>query len=131
MDSKSADASANVRVNVRLNVIMASSLACPFSGTLSGVLVRRKLCPRVVATAEEAVLLIVTGRFAVRLDGGDLGERGLHGGALGDGVEPARQIGVVFPLHAPGIVIARPREGRDVGDRILVAAEIRHLGEPL
>src|SRR5262245_41733319 len=113
---------------------MASSLVqVPFPRTCSasGVLVRWKLGPRVAAAAEEAVLLVVGGGFSIRLDGADLGERSLHGRTLSDGVEPARQVGVVLPLHTPGVMVARPREGGDIGDRVLVAAEIRHLGEPL
>jgi hypothetical protein len=54
----------------------------------------------------------------------------LHCGARRYGVEPAPEIGMVGPLHALGVVVARPREGRDVGDRILRAAEIRDSAEP-
>src|SRR3984893_870060 len=46
--------------------------------------------PGVAAAVEEAVLVVVRGGLAGRLDGADLGERGLHRGALVDGVEPAR-----------------------------------------
>src|SRR5262249_46454248 len=55
------------------------------------------LRPGVAAAVEEAVLVVVGGGLAVRLDGGDLGERGLHRGALADGVEPAREVGIVLP----------------------------------
>src|ERR1700730_1951631 len=80
--------------------------------------------PCVFAAVEEAVFLIVVGGFAIRLDDGDLGERGLHRRPLVDRLEPAREIRIVVPLHALDVVIARPREGGDVGDRIVVAAEI-------
>src|SRR5262249_58412865 len=86
--------------------------------------------PGVAAAIEEAVLVVVGGGLAVRLDGADLGERGLHRRALVDGVEPAREIGIVLPLHALGIVVARPWEGRHVGDGVILAAEIGHLAEP-
>src|SRR5258708_27328131 len=64
--------------------------------------------PGVAATVEEAVLVVVRGGLAVRLDGGDLGERGLPPGTLADGVEPAPEGWVVLPLHALGVVVARP-----------------------
>src|SRR5262245_50247729 len=102
---------------------MASSWAGSWSAGSS--------CPRVTAATEETVLLIVGCGLAVRLDDGDLGECGLDGRALGDGVEPTRHIGVVLPLHALGVVVARPWEGRDVGDRVFIAAEIFRLTEPL
>src|SRR3984893_4079545 len=86
--------------------------------------------PGVAAAVEEAVLVVVRGGLAVRLDGADLGERGLHRGALVDGVEPAREIGIVFPFHALGVVVARPWIGRDIGDGVLLAAEVGHLAEP-
>src|SRR5262245_43772279 len=86
--------------------------------------------PGVAAAIEEAVLVVVGGGLAVRLDGADLGERGLDRGALVDGVEPAREIGIVLPLHALGVVVARPWEGRDIGDGEILAAEIGHLAEP-
>src|SRR5262245_7597671 len=89
------------------------------------------LRPRVLAAVEEAVLVVVGGGLAVRLDDRDLRECGLHGGALRDGAEPARQVGVVVPLDALRVVIARPREGRDVGDGVLVTAEKLGLAEPL
>src|SRR5262245_41834959 len=82
--------------------------------------------PGVAAAIEETVLVVVRGSLAVRLDGADLGERGLDRGALVDGVEPAREIGIVLPLHALGAVVARPWEGRHVGDRVILAAEIGH-----
>src|SRR5215467_4282460 len=91
---------------------------------------RAKLCPRKLAAAEEAVLLLVGRSLAVRFDDGDLGERGLHRRPLRDGVEPAREIRIVLPAYALGVMIARPREGRDVGDRIVLPAEIRHLAKP-
>ena len=86
-----------------------------------------RLRPRVLAAIEEAILLVVVRGFAVRFDRADLGERGLHRRPLVDRLEPAREIGIVLPLHALGVVIARPREGGDVGDRVFVAAEIRRL----
>src|SRR5262249_52005901 len=86
--------------------------------------------PGVAAAVEEAVFVVVRGGLAVRLDGADLGERGLHRGALVDGVEPAREIGIVLPLHALGIMVARPWEGRHVGDGVILAAEIGRLAEP-
>src|SRR5262249_27428410 len=86
--------------------------------------------PGVAAAIEEAVLVFLRGGLAVRLDGADLGERGLHRGALVDGVEPAREIGIVLPLHALGSVVASPGEGRDIGDGVILAAEIGHLAEP-
>src|SRR5262249_3741772 len=86
--------------------------------------------PGVAAAVEEAVLIVVRGGLAVRLDGADLGERGLHRGALVDGVEPAREIGIVLPLHALGVMVARPWEGRHVGDGVILAAEIGRLSEP-
>src|SRR6478752_6237795 len=79
------------------------------------------------AAAEEAVLVLVGRRFAVRLDECDLGKRRLHCRPLVDGVEPALEVRVVLPLHALRVMIARPRKGRDICDRIVVAAEIRHL----
>src|SRR6516225_2199392 len=57
---------------------------------------RATLRPGVAAAIEEAVLVVVGGGLAVRLDGADLGERGLDRGALVDGVEPAREIGIVL-----------------------------------
>src|SRR5262245_28899330 len=90
-----------------------------------------KLCPRKLAAAEETVLLVVGRGLAVRFDDGDLGERGLDRRPLRDGVEPAREIRVVLPAHALGVVVARPREAGDVGDGIVLAAEIRHLAKPL
>src|SRR5439155_18805438 len=83
--------------------------------------------PGVAAAVEEAVLVVVRGGLAVRLDGGDLGERSLHRGALADGVEPASEVGIVLPFHALGVVVARPWLGRDVGDGVLLAAEVGHL----
>src|SRR5271166_1057103 len=74
----------------------------------------RGLCPRVAAAREEAVLVVVGGGLARRFDGGDLGERGLHGRTLADRGEPAREVGMVVPFHALGVVIARPGEGRNV-----------------
>src|SRR5262245_39562686 len=89
------------------------------------------LCTRILAAAEEAVLLLVGRGLAIRFDHGDLGERGFDRRPLRDGVEPAREIWVVLPAHALGVMVARPREGRDVGDGIVLATEIRHLGKPL
>ena len=48
----------------------------------------------------------------------------LHRRPVGDRFEPARQVRIVLPLDALDIVIARPRESGDVGDRIVGAAEI-------
>src|ERR1051325_9742341 len=84
---------------------------------------------RVTPAVEEPVLLVVVGGVAVRLDGADLGERGLDRRPLVNRLEPAREIGMVVPLHALGIVVTRPREGRDVSDRVFIAAEIARLAE--
>src|SRR5260221_7087641 len=77
--------------------------------------------PGVAAAVEEAVLVVVRGGLAVRLDGGDLGERGLHRGALADGVEPAHVVWIVLPLHALGFVVAGPWIVRYVGDGVIPA----------
>src|SRR5262249_43369200 len=84
--------------------------------------------PGVTSAIEETVLVVLGRGLAVRLDDGDLGERGLDRGPLVDGVEPAPEIGMVVPFHPVSLVVARPREGRDVGDRVLLAAEIGHGG---
>src|SRR5260221_12769755 len=86
--------------------------------------------PGVAAAVEEAVLVVVRGGLAVRLDGGDLGERGLHRGALADGVEPAREVWIVLPIYALGVVVARPWGGRDAGDGVLLAAEVGPRADP-
>ena len=41
------------------------------------------------------------------------------------------RFGIVLPLHALDVVIACPREGGDVGDRVFVAAEIGRMRESL
>src|SRR5215475_11865744 len=86
--------------------------------------------PRVAAAIEETVLVVVGCGFAVGLDDADLGERSLDRRTLVDGVEPAREIRVVVPFHALGVVVARPGESRNVCDRIVLAAEIGRLAEP-
>ena len=86
-----------------------------------------KLRPRVSSAVEEPILLIVARGIAVRLDGADLGERGLHRRPLVDRVEPALDVRVLVELHVLHFVIARPRERRDVGDGVFVAAEIGRL----
>src|ERR1700730_10638537 len=88
-------------------------------------------CPRVAAAREEAVLVVVGGGFAGRFDGADLGESRLHRGTLADGGEPAREIGMVVPFDALCVVIARPWKGRDIGNGIILPAEIARLAEPL
>src|SRR5262245_61793478 len=89
------------------------------------------LTPGVAAAAEEPILVVVGGGLTRGLDGGHLLQRLLDRRAFGDGVEPARQVGVVVPFHAMRIVVAGPREGRDVGDRVLVATEKFRVLEPL
>src|SRR5713226_4526701 len=88
-------------------------------------------CVGVAAAREEAVPVVVGGGFARRFDGADLGERRLHRGTLADGGEPARKIGTVVPFDPLSVVVARPRKGRDVGNGIILAAEIGRLAEPL
>src|SRR5262245_65539908 len=107
-----------------------TAMAAPASAPPSLALALAPSRPGVAAAIEEAVLVVVGGGLAVRLDGADLGERSLHRRALVDGVEPAREIGIVLPLHALGVVVARPWEGRHVGDGVILAAEIGHLAEP-
>jgi hypothetical protein len=80
--------------------------------------------PRVTATVEEPVLLVLCGRVSVRLDSTDFGDCDLHRPPLADGVEPACEVGVVLPFHTLDVVIARPRECCDVGDRVFVAAKV-------
>src|SRR5580704_6015218 len=77
----------------------------------------------VATAAEEAVLVVLRGGLACRLDGRDLGKRRLHRRALVDRVEPPPEPGMVVPLHALRIVIARPRECRNVGNGIFVTAQ--------
>src|SRR5438067_1441614 len=61
-----------------------------------------------VATAvEEAILLIVGCGLPVALDRPNLSERCLHSRPLADRVEPSFEVGIVVPLDALGIVIAR------------------------
>src|SRR5215472_10159891 len=84
----------------------------------------KALRPSVTAAVEEAVLLVVAGGVAVRFDRRDFGERRLHCRPFVDRLEPARQMGIVLPFDALRIVIARPWEGGDVGDRIFGAAKI-------
>src|SRR5438309_242887 len=94
----------------------AASTSCTACGN--------SLCPRVAAAREEAVLVVVGGGFPRRFDNCDLGERRLHRRSLVDGVEPARKIGTIVPFDALRVVIARPRKSRDIGNRIILAAEI-------
>ena len=63
--------------------------------------------------------MIVGRAVARRRDLADLLERALDRGPRRDGVEPAREVGVVRPLHAEASCVAGPRERRDVGDRVL------------
>src|SRR5262245_2543757 len=111
---------------------VAERAACPerFTRARPSSNAREDSCPCVAAAVEEAILVVVGSGFAVRLDDADLGECRFHRRTLIDGVEPAREIGVVLPLHALSIVVACPWEGGDVGDGILLPAEIGRLPEP-
>src|SRR6202048_3586840 len=85
----------------------------------------------VTTAAEEAVLVVLGGGLACRLDGRVLGKRLLHRRALVDCIEPPPETRMVIPFHPVRIMIARPRERCDVRDGILVTAQIVRLPEPL
>src|SRR5580704_13444246 len=85
----------------------------------------------VATAAEEAVLVVLRGGLACRLDGRDLGKRRLHRRAFVDRIEPPPETGMVFPLHPVRLMVARPRERRNVRDGILITAQIVRLPEPL
>src|SRR3954465_8018596 len=89
------------------------------------------LCARKLAAAEQAVLVILCRGLAYRGDLGNLGQRLHDRGAFGDCLEPARDIRIVGVLDAIGLAVARPRECRNVGNRIFLAAKIRRFTKAL
>src|SRR5215510_16041613 len=80
----------NIFRRLRKGVRVRSTPHCIRDTSTAGTPARQTSRPGVAAAVEEAVFVVVRGGLAVRLDGADLGERGLHRGALVDGVEPAR-----------------------------------------
>src|SRR5665647_97824 len=85
----------------------------------------------VFAAAEVAVLGVVGGVVAHRLDGADLGVGALDGVAGGDLVDPGFDVRTLGDVDAEQIDIAQPRVGGDVGDAVFVAGDIGVAGEPV
>src|SRR5436190_21956305 len=86
---------------------------------------------RVLAAVEEAVLVVFGRGLAARLDVGLLGRHRLDCGPCGELLEPAFEVRLAVDVGAMGLVLARPWEGRHVGDRVFVATKILGLTQAL
>src|SRR5512143_2991258 len=80
--------------------------------------------PRVLPTAEEAILLVVAGLVTDRLERGDLGVGALDGVAAANRAHPFLDGRILARVDREQFEIAQPRERSDVGDRVVVAGDI-------
>src|SRR4051812_47011858 len=88
------------------------------------------LCPRVLAPAEIAVLLVVARGVARRLDGADLGVSAFDAVMGADLVDPGLDLREFRRVDPQEFEIAQPRERGNVRDRVFAAGDEGVLAQP-